>query len=118
MRLRELRLQKNLLQKEVAAALGLERSKYVKYETEKVEPSIEVLIQMADYFRVSLDELIGRYQDPASPSLTATEKSLVQSFRSLSQEGKDYIAQQMAIASHIYKQHNNYERVESQAYIE
>ena len=59
MRLRELRLEKGLLQKEVAADLGLERSKYVKYETGKVEPSLDILSNMADYYHISVDELLG-----------------------------------------------------------
>ena len=59
--LRKLRLENELPQIIVAAELGVARSTYACYETGKNEPDIYTLIKIADYYRVSLDYLVGRY---------------------------------------------------------
>lgn len=47
-------------QREVAEYLGVKIRTYQHYEGGRSEPSITQLIKMADYFMVSLDELVGR----------------------------------------------------------
>lgn len=59
-RLKELRTSKGLLQKDMAAHLGIDRTTYVKYESEASEPSNDVLCMLADFFDVSVDYLLGR----------------------------------------------------------
>ena len=57
-RLRRLRKERNLSQDEVAHALGLDRTTYVKYEN---GGSIKRNLQrLADFFEVSTDYLLGR----------------------------------------------------------
>ena len=57
-RLRKLRKARHLSQDEVARALGLDRTTYVKYEN---GGSIKQnLPRLADYFEVSTDYLLGR----------------------------------------------------------
>ena len=58
--LRELRTKKGVYQKDVASYLGVERTTYVKYERGDTEPSFETLCKLADYFNVSVDEILGR----------------------------------------------------------
>lgn len=58
--LRELRTKKCVYQKDVASYLGVERTTYVKYERGDTEPSFETLCKLADYFNVSVDEILGR----------------------------------------------------------
>lgn len=60
-RLTELREETAIPQAIVACELGIARSTYACYESGKNEPDIYMLIQIADYFRVSLDYLVGRY---------------------------------------------------------
>lgn len=57
MRLKELRMQKGLTQTETAKRIGIPRLNYNKYELEQVEPSIQTLFQIADFYGVSLDYL-------------------------------------------------------------
>lgn len=57
MRLKELRNATGLNQTETANLIGIPRLNYNKYELETVEPSIETLCQIADYYNVTLDYL-------------------------------------------------------------
>lgn len=59
-RLKELRLEKNLSQKEVADLVHVNRVTYTNWERGKREPSFENLVNLADLLEVSLDSLFGR----------------------------------------------------------
>lgn len=59
-RLRELRKKKQLTQTEVASELGIRKVTYQGYEYNKYEPKLDKLLQLADLFDVTLDELLGR----------------------------------------------------------
>lgn len=63
-KLLELRKQKGVLQKDVANACGLSTRAYGSYEADEREPSLTVLIALADYFKVTVDELLGRTTEP------------------------------------------------------
>ena len=58
--LRELREQKELKQHELAAALKTTQRKVSYWENGRVEPDLETLWRIADYFDISIDCLIGR----------------------------------------------------------
>lgn len=58
-RLRELRLQRNISQEEVARQIGITRSAYSHYEINNRQPVYETLIKLAAFFDVSLDYMIG-----------------------------------------------------------
>ena len=57
MKLKELRKNMKITQKEVATQLGVSIQAYSSWETEKTEPSNEMLKKLADFFGVSIDEL-------------------------------------------------------------
>ena len=59
MKLRELREQKGVTQKEVADAIGCTATVFSRYERGEREPDISMLCNLADYFEVSTDTLIG-----------------------------------------------------------
>ena len=59
MKLRELREQKGVTQKEVADAIRCTATVYSRYERGEREPDISTLCSLADYFEVSTDTLIG-----------------------------------------------------------
>ena len=59
MKLRELREQKGVTQKEVADAIECTATVYSRYERGEREPDISTLCSLADYFEVSTDTLIG-----------------------------------------------------------
>lgn len=63
-RLRDLRQNKKVFQKEIAALLDISDRQYRDYEAGKVDPPTSKTIALADYFDVSLDYLVGRSDDP------------------------------------------------------
>ena len=64
MRLKELRLSKNITQQRLAFELHINQNTISRYETGVREPGITELIAIADYFHVSIDYLVGRTDNP------------------------------------------------------
>ena len=56
--MRNLRIKKNLTQKQVAKSIGVRDSTYACYENGQRIPSIDRLIQISDVLETSLDELV------------------------------------------------------------
>lgn len=63
-RLKELRTNKCLSQKQLSVEIGISDRGIQRYEYGEREPSMSTLISLADYFDVSLDYLVGRSDDP------------------------------------------------------
>ena len=59
-RLRELRMERGLKQREMAEQFGLAVNSYQCYEYATRYPEFPGLIAIADFFDVSLDYLVGR----------------------------------------------------------
>ena len=59
--LTKFRLDRGYTQQEVSDAVGIAQQTYAGYERGRHEPSIEILIRLADVYGVSLDLLTGRY---------------------------------------------------------
>ena len=59
-RLKLLRKEKKVPQKELADLLGISIRGYQFYESEDNEPNIKVLTVLADFYGVSIDYLVGR----------------------------------------------------------
>ncbi len=58
-RLKELRKEKKLSQAEFANILHIKQQSYARYELDTSEPSYEMLVQIANFFEVSTDFLLG-----------------------------------------------------------
>ncbi len=59
-RLKDLREDNDLMQKEVAAILGIDQRVYSNYETGKREIPTRFLIKLADFYNTSVDYILGR----------------------------------------------------------
>ena len=59
-RIRDLREDNDLTQKEIASILNCSQRVYSDYECGKVSISVESLVILADYYKVSLDYLTNR----------------------------------------------------------
>ena len=57
-----LRKEKKLTQQEIADKINVSQRTYAHYEKGDREPNIETMIRLADYYKVSLDYLTGRYE--------------------------------------------------------
>lgn len=75
-RLKSLRNERKILQKEVASYLGIDRTTYVKYETGASEPSIEILRKLATFFSVSVDYLVGENEKHTENNRPITDAEL------------------------------------------
>lgn len=59
-KIKEIRIEYNLTQEEVAKVLNVSRVVYNRYENNKREIPIALLSILADFYKVSLDSLCGR----------------------------------------------------------
>ena len=120
--LRELRERKNLYQKDVAAALKIDRTTYAKYETGDSEPSFEILKRIARFYDVSIDFLLDfdpegqKTKKKPARKLTPDEEQLLAGYREFNQRGKEKILEEVytMTVSGIYKNSSNLSGMESQ----
>ena len=63
-RLKDLREDKDLMQKEVASILGIDQRVYSNYETGKREIPTRFVVILADYSNTSTDYILGRTNNP------------------------------------------------------
>ena len=68
-RLKQLRLDKQLRQEQVARLVGVSKGAISAYETDIRQPSYDVLIRLANLYRVSVDYLLGITDDRTLPTL-------------------------------------------------
>lgn len=81
-RIKHLREQASLSQKRLAEALGISNVQLSRYETGDRKPDPDTIRQIADYFDVSVDYLLGRdTPSKSSPDLDDPELTIL--FRSL-----------------------------------
>ncbi len=59
-RLKELRNEKELTQKQLAEILKTSKTTICQWETSKQEPDLNTLVRIADYFNICTDYLLGR----------------------------------------------------------
>ncbi len=64
MRLKEIRKSKGISQLKMAIDLNTNQNTISRYETGEREPGINELIQIADYFNISIDYLLERTDIP------------------------------------------------------
>lgn len=59
-RLKELREDKDLLQRDIAKVINVSQRGYSHYETEDTNIPIEILKSLADYYQTSIDYILYR----------------------------------------------------------
>ena len=67
--LKKHRRQHSLTQQKVAEKLGIERSTYAKYEKGR-KPEVDVLIRLASFYNMTIDELLSDFFKDSSESIT------------------------------------------------
>ncbi len=99
--LKSLRKELNITQQQVANAIHVSQQTYSDYENCKTEPTGETLIEIARFFGVTVDELLGN-SDSLLPQiagnvmhdntgLTEKEKALLKAFKNLMPETQDFV---------------------------
>lgn len=61
--LKQERTERNITQEQLAKAIGISQQAISYYENDKNEPTIGICERIADYYGITLDELIGRDKD-------------------------------------------------------
>ncbi len=106
-RLKLLREKHNLTQLALSTRLGMAQESISAYERDNNTPSIEVLKEIADYFNVSADYLLGiddlevRINEH---TLDAFEVTLLRNFRILPQMQKELLVKISANMVELYHQ--------------
>lgn len=59
-RIRDLREDHDLTQKQIAEILGMSQTGYSKYETGENDVPTQILIKLADFYNTTVDYLLGR----------------------------------------------------------
>ena len=59
MKLKELREENNISQKEIAKYLNIKQNTYSQYETNKRQLPIDVLIKLAKFYNTTTDYILG-----------------------------------------------------------
>lgn len=62
--LRNIREDRDIKQKEIAAYLNVSQNTYSQYETGVISITAEILIKLANYYNVSIDFLLDRTNNP------------------------------------------------------
>ena len=88
-RLKSLRKSKELSQKDFAQALHVSQQTVASWEVGRTEPSNSALKDIADYFHVTTDYLLGR--DIDSFSLSTAQSTLLDDFDTLDGEGQNVL---------------------------
>lgn len=98
-KIKDLRKEKNVTQKEMAQALSVTVSTLSHWECDYQEPSFKDLAALAEYFDISTDYLLGVTEDderpnftPPAPALPLDETELLKNYRALSYAGKARVA--------------------------
>ncbi|MBR7101739.1 MAG: helix-turn-helix transcriptional regulator [Clostridia bacterium] len=63
-RIRDLREDKDMTQKEIAKYLGMSQTGYSKYETGENDIPTAILIRLARFYKTSIDYLLGETDIP------------------------------------------------------
>ncbi len=59
-RIRDLREDNDLYQRQVAKQLGIDQSTYSNYESGRINVPLDMVIRLADLYKVNIDYLLGR----------------------------------------------------------
>ena len=116
--LRYLREARDMKQRQVAEALGVSRSAYTNYEAGARCPDADMLTKMADFFEISVDEILGHTPKQSKDfRLQPRELMLVKKFRALSAAGQTRTLQQMDFELTLEEEHAKPQRSELTRYI-
>lgn len=64
-----LRKREGLSQEKLSEILGIKRARYSCYEQYRSEPNISIIIQISDYYKITIDDLIKIDLNPKSIKL-------------------------------------------------
>ncbi len=97
LRLKEIRKSAKLTQSDIASVLGITREAYGMYEAGKRQISLKILDDLAEYYKVSMDYLVGRADNEKE------EMELLELYRKLDKRGKQTVLSLVKIEKQLSK---------------
>jgi transcriptional regulator with XRE-family HTH domain len=99
-------MERGLSQQQLADELGINQQSINGYENRATEPDIEMLIKLADFFRTSVDYLIGyeATRDSKLRSVSPEEIRLLENLRLLSAPLQKNVRELMINAANALQQ--------------
>lgn len=95
--LKELRKATKTTQNELAEAIGVSQQSINKYENHNIEPDIETLVRIADYFSTSVDYIVGhtdidrRIEPMEAFDLNPDEARVIAAYRQLTPSQREAV---------------------------
>lgn len=97
--LKILRREMGISQQALADAIGTSQQSINHYENHNIEPDIQTLMQMADYFNTSIDYIVGHtdikdpFENTTAYHLNADEADLITRHRALTPKERACVKQ-------------------------
>lgn len=98
--IKRIRQDKRISQNKLARESGIAQSALSAIESSVKNPSVETVQLIAKALGVTISELFG--ESPSADSYTAEERHLISDYRSLTAQGREYIRQQIYVATQLY----------------
>lgn len=113
-RLKSLRNSKKLSQRELAERFNISQSAIAYYESGKKEPNHEMLQRLADFFKVSIDYLLGRTgirTDEELDQIVDQElQDIIQKYEKMDKEERREFRQFFEMSLDVYTKRKEQER--------
>lgn len=95
--IRDLRKEKRVSQTELAKIVGVSQTTVTAWETGKAEPSSSAVSNLADYFNVTTDYLLGRPEKKEKQNVELTDDDIIMTYqgKELSDEDREIIKRLM-----------------------
>lgn len=100
---KHLREENNINQKEMAELLNVSPSTISGWETGRNQPSYDVLKNIAKYFDIDIDALVG-YENINNHTLSIDEQRLLQNYRLLDKPKRSLVAYYVEIMLDLQKE--------------
>ena len=95
--LKKLRNEMGISQRQLGEQIGVSQQSINKYDNHEIEPDIQTLIQMADYFETSVDYLVGHtenrhiIENTSFFDLNSEEATFMDNYRKLSKPEREML---------------------------
>lgn len=98
--IREKRRLKDISQNKLAKLAGIAQATLSAIENSTKSPTIDTVIMLADALECSVSSLINEKSE--NDDFTSQEIKIIHDFRTLNQQGKEYVLQSLAMAVQLY----------------
>lgn len=97
-RLKEIRIQRGISQRELGEAIGVSHASIAMYESGRRQPEVETLEAICDYFNVSMDYMRGK-EDLSLRLLDGIEMMIIDRYRQAPENIRGAIRQLLGVES-------------------